>query len=219
MSLTVVSESTNSNLTRLETVKRELSISSTDYSSDKLLWDMIGQASDYIRDYTDRDFHLKTLDETMPSKGGNYLVLTHTPIKTINYIELDGSSIASTLYEVDDPEAGVVWKEGGFDHTVITRNFITAEPTRYGRRDWKVRYQAGYNLPGSTGRDLPRNVERACIEIVKSWYSRRQQDGSVRREEVGDAVVEYFEDSISMAAPKNALDLLAPYRRHYVGLW
>lgn len=219
MSITIVSESTSTQLADLESVKRELSIASTDASDDKLISDLIDYASDYIRSYTDRDFHLKTITETRPSRGSNYMVLSYRPLRTLTWAQLDGTSVSSTTYEVDDAEAAIVWRERGWDHTVIFDNFITQRPTRFGRRDWSFRYQAGYILPGSTEgtRDLPKDIEKACIEIVKSWYLRQSQDPSVKREEVGEAMIEYFDGTYETAVPKSSLDLLGPYRTHDMG--
>lgn len=214
MTLTVNTSSPHKLLTSLTAVKRELGIS-TSLENDKLLWDLIGQASGFIHDFCDKEFAREVVTETLPSRGGPILMTARVPIQSIEYIELDGSSVSSTSYEIDDAEAGMIWKEDGFTHTIITDSLANEYPTRYGRRDWTVKYTAGYILPESTqgARTLPHDLERACINIVKSWFLDRKADPNLRYQKIGDAAEARFDNIEAVGLSPTTLGILNRYRR------
>lgn len=218
MSLTVNTASTSSLLTELETVKRELG--TTGVTNDKILYDLIQQASDFIESYTGRVFKQETVTEFLPSRGSRYMILTRTPVNSVNFVEFDGSSVSSTSYEIDDPDSGVIYKESAWANTNISQHFITESYSRWGRRDWEIKYTGGYKLPGETGRTLPYDIERACIDLVKTWYLQRTNDPTLKSEKVGDASYTKFglEETGGGLSP-STLRLLEPWRRHDITLW
>lgn len=214
MTFTVNTAAPHKRLTSLMAVKRELE-TSTELDDDKVLWEMIHQASDFIVNYTEREFAQETITETIPSNGSPMLLTSRTPIRSISFIELDGSSVSSTAYEIDDADAGIIWKEDGFDNTRITSNFINEYPTNYGRRNWKVKYTAGYVLPDTVGtRTLPYDIERACIDIVKAWFLDRKANTNLRYQKVGDAAEAHFENHEAGGLPPRTLNILNRWRRH-----
>lgn len=64
-------------------------------------------------------------------------------------------------------------------------------------------------------RNLPHDLEQACIEIVKAFYLQRQRDEGVSSKRVGDLSVTYRErvQGDRPTLPFSALTLLAPYER------
>jgi len=186
MAITINSSASDTDFTTLETVKEELGISSTD--DDSLLADLIMQAGDEIRYETGRKFAKETVTETITGDGGTRLVLARVPLKSIAFIEDDGSSVASTSYEIEDAEAGFVFRENGWtDGRQIARGITHQRPTRHGSFNIEVKYTAGYAMPGSTGRDLPHDLERAAVDLVKQSYLRRRGDPSATQEIIGAA--------------------------------
>ena len=211
MTYTVITPAVHHEMTLLETVKTELEISGS--TSDGILTEFIQQASDYIETYTGRTFAKETIEETFQSRGSRKLMVSKYPLVSISYIEQDGTSIASTSYEIDNAETGVIWRESGFAHTVLSNEYITLQPTRDGRRDWKVRYVAGYDMPGTTGvdRDFPHDLERACIDMVKTWFLTKTADPLVQRHQTGDASETRF--AISRGLPPAVLNVLNSWRK------
>jgi hypothetical protein len=214
MTITVNTAAPHKRLTSLPAVKRELDLSTT-IDNDKLLEDLIEQASDFIHDYCDKEFARETVTETIQSRGGPILMTARTPIQSITYIELDGSSVSSTAYEIDDADAGMIWKEDGFSNTIITDSIINEYPTKHGRRNWAVKYVAGYVLPNSTqgARTLPYDLERACINIVKSWFLDRKADPNLRYQKIGDAAEARFDSLEAVGLGPTTLGILNRYRR------
>ena len=212
MSITVNTSSTNSRFTTLESVKNDLGI--TDPSQDAYLDNLILEAGDFIRTFTGREFARETVTETLPKRSHNpRLMVSRTPIRNIVSIQDDGSTVASTSYEVEDSEAGIIFRENGWRDTTQYRHWISPYPSRSGRKDYKVEYEAGFAMPGSTDRDLPYDVERAAREIVTQTFLEAGQSGNVKSEAVGEASIAYAGPANSLAIPKSAEARLEPWVR------
>ncbi len=215
--LTVDVASTNRQLTRLDTIKRELEIDSTNIDDDKIISDLIDQASAWIVSHTNREFAKETITQTMQSRGTPYLLVDRTPLRSILFIEFSGTSVESTLYEIEDPDAGLIWKQSVFTNTIMPTAFITEGPTRYGRQTWTVKYVGGYTLPGTTGgRDLPHDVERACLDLVKSWFISRGENPEIQRQQVGDASETKFAKIAEQGIAPTVLNILKPFVRYEI---
>ena len=208
---TVITEAIHKEMALLETVKTELKIAGS--TNDGFLTELIQQASDFICTYTGRCYAKETVEETFQSRGINLYVTQRYPLVSISYITDDGTSFSSTAYEIDNSTAGIVWAENGFRHNIITDIFVTERPSRHGRRDWLIRYVAGYNMPGTTGvdRDFPHDLERACIDLIKSWYLARVSDPLIQRQQTGDASETRF--ATSQGAPPAVLGVLKRWRK------
>lgn len=213
MTVTVISASTESQLTTLERVRRELSIASTAVDDDKHLHDLINEASDYITHYCDRTFARATVEETLGSIGGTRLMLSRTPVTSVAYVEYDGSSVASSEYEIEDADAGFLRREDGWEYTGKWRTWIEGFPTGEYRNDLKVRYTAGYNMPGSTGRTLPYDLENACVSLIASWYLSQGENPTVQTERTGDASQTKFQSLDREGAPASVVRVLERYKR------
>jgi hypothetical protein len=194
MALTVISGSTDTRLTTLEAVKLELGIDGS--TKDELLTNLIDQASDAIRRITGRTFTREQVTETLDSKGGTKMVLSRTPVISIDAVSFLGSTVSSTTYEIDDIDAGILFKKTGWNATTLGVQAIERVPLNEGARDWSITYTAGYVMPdwhgtGTVNRTLPRDIERVCIDMVKWWQGSLKRDPNIIKEKVGEAEVTY----------------------------
>lgn len=203
-------------LTTKEVVKTELSISST--SDDGFIDTLIAQASDMIAKHCGRIFHRVTVTETLPGTGTPSLLLTHTPVVSITSVTHDGSTVSSTAYTIEDAECGLLWNDSLWNrHTLYLWN-VERHPHSDGQRAWSITYRAGYVTPeevASTAstlgaRTLPYDVERACIDTVKSLYNRRAEDSRIKRQGVDET---YENIDNRTALPPSAVSALERWRR------
>ena len=182
--LTVLTAPTDTDLTTLATMKAELGIVTG--ADDAAILAMIGQASAAIeRDLNRGALGLASYCETYrtsPSTGGYSgrgrlrLMLSRTPVATITSIVEDGQTL--TAGDDFDFEADV-----GFVNRLAGGRV----------REWtaqtiQVTYDAGYVLPRFPARDLPADIERACLSLVKLYYFARNRDPLVKSEDVQGAV-------------------------------
>jgi len=213
MSLTVSSAATNPELTLVGTVKAELGITSS--TGDAVMTGMIQRASDYIERWTGRRFPRETVVETLAASGRPYLVLSRAPVVSITAITRDGSTISSTSYDIDNANAGILWREQGWTDTGLLGQNIEGYRTGHGRRDWSVTYVAGYITPGSTAGNptLPGDVEQACIAIVKAWWRERKENPNVVKQAVGAAAETKAFGLDQVGIPPVATSLLKRWQR------
>jgi hypothetical protein len=187
MTVTVQTPAVHKELTTLLSVKNELGI--TGSSSDRELISFIEQASDWIGSYCGRTFAKETVVETRDASGGLFMVLTRRPIITITQVTLDGSTISSTTYTIDDANAGLLFRSIGWTSTQLGRHYVEKFPLLHGKRDWSFTYTAGYVTPGSTDsqRNLPYDIEMAAVQLTKALYVARRDDPMVIKQVVGEA--------------------------------
>lgn len=210
MTLTVSVQPKATDLTQLDTVKDELQLSTTATSDDDFIEQLIDEASDFIATWTGRTFGKATYIETLDANGGLFLMLAKTPVVSISLVTDDGTTISSTTYEIDDADAGILFRETGWRSTQLSFHNIEAFPLHEGKRDWSVTYVAGWDTPGSTAtRTLPYDVERACIDIVKTNYLRRHEDTRIRHQSVDET----FEILVKESLTPSALRILERYRQ------
>lgn len=216
--LVVTVPATNHRLVTLEVVKAELRVTGT--SEDDFLGNAIDRASAAIERWCNRVFAVETVRETfarsqlagfhMPAFGNSSdsLVLTRWPVVSLVSVTESGSALATSAYEFD-PASGLLYRlgNGGL------------------RRPWMngaavVEYQAGYVLPGDDGRDLPADIERAAVMLVKAEWFARDRDPLVKTEDVtGVLATTYWVGGIPGGGtlPPDVEGLLSPYRSPAVG--
>ena len=213
MAITITTTASDTKLTTLTRVKSELGISST--TDDSLLLDNIKEATDIIESYTNRKFARVTLTETLPGSGRNELVLTRTPVVSVSAITDDGTTVSSTKYTIDNPDAGILYREDGWRDTRLWAHNVEDFPLNTGgKREWSVTYVGGYVTPGatnSTERNLPYDIERAAIELVKVRYLRRKEDPLIQSQRTGDASETLFTGGGGM--PQYVTTILNKWRR------
>lgn len=222
MTLTVLLASDDKRLATLDTVKIELNISNND--SDQMLNQMIRQATDAIESYTGRTFTKEQYREDLGANGRPILILEKTPIISIDAISFDGSTISSTTFVVQDPDAGLLFRERRWTRTWIWDSYITRTPSGHSREKYQIDYTAGYVTPcqSSTAgtRNLPYDLERAAIDIVTMSFETAGQNPNIAAQRTGDASESYFQAQgesiagLSVQFPPSVRDTLARWRRN-----
>ena len=218
MSITINSTfALDNRLTTRTNVKQEINISST--TNDAFIDNLVLRASDAVESYTGRKFQKLDITETLQSQGQPLLVLSHRPVQSITQIKFDGSTISSTTYEIDDKNAGILFRKSSWTNTLMRSHFIENIPRFIGERDWSVRYVYGFDLPNSTlysasTAKLPNDVEHATIQAIKAWYLERDRNPRLRMQRIGDAQESLFapENVDSFALPPISLALLSRWR-------
>lgn len=207
--------------TMVATALDELGLSGSSY--DTRLERYILQNSAAIERYCDRSFRKGSRVETLRGTNTPRLVLDATPLVSITSIAVDGTTIAAADYEIEDADAGIVFNEAGwlrYDYAVpnsIARDRIAGTA----KADTVVTYVGGYVLPNdSTGtRNLPYEIEQACLMGVVAAFRQRGQDRNVGSKATGDASISYRLPNTIVGVeavgtlPTEALSLLAPFRK------
>ncbi len=201
--LTVTTAATVTNLTTLERVKAELSI--TDNAGDVLLRAKIREASSDIsaRAWADP---LETVTETFwdfAYDSREFLLLRRRPNVTISSVTID--DVATTDYRLDD-ETGQLYRltPDGFPWVWLSYKSIV------------VSYSAGYIMPGQTNANLEPALEGAAIELLQSYWIGRDRDPMIRSEDVpGLGAVQYWVGAVGESGelPPGVESRIAPFRR------
>jgi len=177
--LTVITPAAHQRLTTLETLKRDLGITTT--ADDAFLADLIERASAFASTYCGRTFGAETMRQTcrLDRQTGD-LHLDRFPVVTINSVLVDGAALDPSDYEVT--------KGSGLLHRVDTRGrFVCWTPGVV-----TVEYRAGHILPGDEGRTLPADVESAVLLLVRAWWNARTRDPLVKSIDTPDILSESY---------------------------
>ena len=198
----VLVEADARDLTILETVKSELGIVKNDH--DDVLSRLIHQQSAAAETYCNRVFAKETLVDHLRLYGqwavGN-LILSRYPVESITSIVEDDVTLDAALFDFD-PATGIVWRldASGYPQPFYSNVVAT--------------FVAGYELLA----ELPHDIERAVILMVKqAWYA-RTRDPLVKSEDVpGVLRQDFWVGTVGEnALPPEAASLLDPYRRRMV---
>lgn len=224
MSIEVLEPAPDKLLTTLAKVKLTMGITSDE--TDEVLEDMIAAASSFVMRYTGRDFALQTVKESLEGKGLPRLMISLTPIVDVDKIELDDSVIEG--WTIEDREAGFIQRAGGFMSTNLPFGTIDRFPSPYGEKRWHITYSGGYVLPnwgvsqgyGQDEVNLPADLQRAVIDMVRSQFSKRRLDGTMKSYRIGDTTVTWDvsnagSGNVGALIPGTALSVLDYYRRVY----
>jgi hypothetical protein len=188
--LTVLTPATSYDLTTVETVKTELGL--TGSTDDAFLGTLIRQASDDVARYCRRVLATESVREVFRT-GRSYarpcdfdapLWLARTPVVAVtSLIEDTVTLVDGTDWEVDketgkltrlvDGASGLV---GYWGSTMGWGSVITVE------------YSGGYSLLP----DLPNDLERCAIDLLKRRYFARSRDPALRSQQVLDLVNKSF---------------------------
>ena len=154
-------------------------------------------ASAAIERYCNRAFRKLAVTERLYGSGSRRLVVPRTPIVgTITSITDDGATVDATTYRVEDANAGIIVGDALWHRPPehVVEGSVGQEPVN-GTGEWLfvVSYTGGYVLPGDSSgtRNLPEEIEEACIATVASLYRRRGNDGTIASEALGDYSVGY----------------------------
>ncbi len=190
-------------LTTIDAVRAQLGLDPEDTSQDAILARMINGASDAIRTYCDRDFARAQRTDRLEGPKGPVLLLPLYPILRVESVTADGTLVPFEEYDVDAQSGRLIRRCGSWPGGPG----LTVE----------VVYEAGYITPeqarkGMGERDLPYDLEEACIATVMSWYSRRSMPPDVQGFWVEQIRVNF--DTQREWLPMPVQRILGRYRRY-----
>lgn len=215
MTLIVTTPAATTALTTVDAVKTELDI--TDGSQDAYLETQINRASALICSYLcvheaddatvtlGRETLLETID---PQPHGRVLYPSRRPIVSVASIT-EGATVAdpanykvsaAKIVRVQNSLALDYWWTSWFDQSVV------------------IAYVAGWLLPGDEGRNLPLEIEMACIDMVKEARFNRNRDLSLRSEttEGVDSYTLFDRSKAETVIPQSIAVTIERYRIPYV---
>lgn len=193
-------------LTTLAAVKQELELGA-DQTDNAYLTTLIGQASSAIEASCCRSFARQTYREIVRHCGGSgALILGRWPIVSVASVTRGGGTIDPAGYEIDRG-AGMLIRIASNGNVMPWSDGATT-----------VEYVAGYVLPDDDddgNRDLPEDVERAAVLLVRNAYLGRGRDPAIRSEDVEGVSSVTF--GLAPSLSPEIADMLARYRVPSVG--
>lgn len=213
MTLTITTAAPTHDLTNLDTITEQLGVT----DKDSIISGLISAASSVVCSYCNRFFARETLTEALSGSGGVRLMLERTPVVSVAEIRFNSGVIDASEYKIEDEKAGILFRRNGFRDVPFLARGIVQDPLPFrGEELWEVDYTAGYITPpmqdDSNERDLPHDVEQACIAITRSLFFSRDTDPNLKQSKVsafwsGSYTQKTISDSVK--------EMLSPYRRHF----
>lgn len=177
-------------LTTYETVRDELGLSGAEHQT--RIERLINSVSRQMATVASREFHRQAGLVERYGVSNQMRLFTHqapiVSITSITEVDSDGvvaNTINASTYEVEDARAGSLYRVGGWGDTAPYVGAVS-DARLYGqeRRSIEITYTCGWITPfqastagGAVGtRDLPEEIEEACIWSVVSLYSRGGRD-------------------------------------------
>lgn len=206
--LTVVTPAESSALTTLEAVKAELSLSGT--GDDAWLTDTIARAGATIERWCGRVFALETVQETFRiDRATDLLVLSRWPVAAVVNVVAGGVGLDADGWELD-ADNGDLYRLGTADQRKLWPIGKTV-----------VAYSAGFILPGAEGRNLPADIEAACIALCVRAFHAKGRDPALRSYENPDVESYSFVDPDKLLTvdglPADVAERLRPFRQVVIG--
>ena len=219
---------TDQALMTLADLKTELGI--TGSSEDAYLERLINSISAQVASYCNRILHYEAgIVEDVAGYGETHLVVAQSPIISIASITLDGSTVSSDSYSIDNAKAGLIYRQDGWVWTASRLQIVNPKKLPGSEdKDYQVTYTAGYitqhqddDLALGT-RDLPYDLEDAAIRWAATRFRARGRDLSLTTEKIGQAQESYGAGTGTSAAggslaasgiPADIASALNSYRR------
>ncbi|EHM01152.1 hypothetical protein HMPREF9946_02227 [Acetobacteraceae bacterium AT-5844] len=196
--LTVITAAPSRRLTTIDAARAQGLIGSE--VSDTMVGAWIDQASASIASYCRRPFAREEVREVVRTAGAAPLFLSRSPIVGDPALSAGGVPLAGEI-EVD-AAAGLIYRLHGDERCAWDRTRI------------EVTYTAGWVLPGSPARDLPQDVEQACLILMAARGASLGRDPMLRSETTEGVGSNSWIASADMGAlPPQAASLLEPYVR------
>lgn len=196
---TITAPATERKLCTLAALKQELSV--TGSAQDAALEARIVEASRVIESYCRRVFARETVREVFRRTHIDELNLRRYPVTTVTSLEIDGTTMAGTDYELD-AEAGQLWRLRDDCRIQWCAGKVTAV------------YSSGYVLPGLPNPDLPEDISRACVLLAAATELSEGRDPMLRSDSAQDVgQTSWLDPRAGMEAlPPQVAGLLEPYR-------
>ncbi|MDD5366925.1 MAG: phage head-tail connector protein [Gallionellaceae bacterium] len=183
------------------------------YREDGFYWTPLEDASQLVPHYTPS---LETQEYAVTYVGGYLLPEDTVTAATLSILtsteSINDSASGFPLLVPGDRITTAGWTNAANNgtHTVVSRTAakIVVSTT-------SLVAEASTDQPRTVVcRDLPRDLERACVETVKAWYLGAQHDPTVSSKRVGDLELSYSVTALGRDLPANVMKLLSAYRRH-----
>lgn len=143
----------------------------------------------------------ETLSETYRLKSHqNCLILSRRPVVTVSSIEVDDVALSATDYEVD-ASAGLLYRLCGDRIDTWSCGKVV------------VVYSAGFDV-------IPDDLKLAASKLVAAlWSEGERVDSSLKRESIPGVIDRewWVGPSDDPLIPAEVMDLLSPYRNHWIG--
>ena len=216
--ISVCTSSTDSQLAALGDLMTMLAATASSSGMDLALT----QASDWAESYVRYPLKRQVYEETVASYGSQQLMLSRTPILSVQRF-FDSTSTGeatefqSSEFRVSNADAGFIGRDQGFRWTAQERwtigNYVVPNSELY---PWLVVYEAGYQIGETSSTDakwattttmntLPPVIERAVLLRAAEMY---QGSAGVSSMKVGPGSVSY--KSESQDSPEK---MLLPFQR------
>ncbi len=167
---------------------------------------LIDEASSAIASFLNRVLARQSYTETVKGYGDRYLTLTASPIETLTGVTQSSSTVTDVL--IDDAEAGILYRELGFEWTRGQGWQLASFPIPYSEvPEFSVDYVAGWALPHEDDRNLPPVLERACMDLAAGIQQRAAQDQTVQSVRLGDFATTYREPAPAAVAVASGVSL------------
>lgn len=208
MAISITVAAQNFDLTTLARVKDRLKIRSK--SKDVRLKLMITGVSKSLTRKLGREFAKETVIETVKGYGTTNLVLSRSPIITINSILLDQTPVLD--FTIEDSDSSILYRRAGWNWTVVGGFMGIGFNPRPNSEEslFRVDYEAGYVLPNwtlSDDRDLPEDIEDLVLDYIHFLYANRsQKDVSIRSYTIGNI-------SVGKSTQNAVVDFMADFNR------
>jgi hypothetical protein len=194
---------------------------------------LINAASDLLERRCNRKFLLADLTEDVKGYGTDKLRVERPPVKSVTSIIYNGTSSLDITDLYTDADAGLLQLQGGFQWTAHFDGRAIETPGLPGTELplYVVTYQGGWITPQYDGaaaapfsggaRDLPSDIEEACLSLVRYKYGGRNvvRDPTVTEEKLRTWGAKYNVGnnagggSASMQLPADVLEVIASYQR------
>lgn len=206
-------------LTTLAQLRTELGLASDEGDASQLEA-RIERASAAIATYLGAPLHYQAgIVERVVGWGAQRLTVTRRPLRAVSEVALMILSTAEVVdadtYEIEDAAQGWLLKTGGTWAWTTAGVGLTPDGVAgQERQGYRVTYTGGWITPGlATGelvRDLPYDIEEACLQLaVLSWRT-KGRDASIRERKLLSGSIKYGDTSEGAAGILASLD---HYRR------
>lgn len=211
-------------------LREELGTTAT--SEDARMNRLILRASAWAETYVGRDLRAQIYQETVPAFDSPYLMLSRYPIIAVlrmfdTTATCTATEYCSTMYRIEDSEAGILSRDAGFTWTADRRQSASdlslglTEAILPGRetKPWLVEYVAGYIFPQaatsngiyttqggttSTAPTLPTDLGDAVLLKAKQYF---EGGGDIKSRKVGDLQIQYVD-----RRDRELEELISPFR-------
>lgn len=179
-------------------------------TDDTLLERIIDAVTDWVINYTGREFQLDTYtQEIYDGSGTHLLLLNNYPIDDTTAVVLEARTTPLNVSDWDTIDTELY-------HVDFERGMIDYQPRIFTRqpRHYRVTYKAGFDFDNTGAVKTLESVglsdlEWAVWELCKAIYNARKQASNVQSESIGDYSVTFTKELFGNPDVKAILDAYA----------